>query len=99
VDVRRYSSAFYSPEPNKTRRFIIDNNFYDRKDPIIALARSIQRGAPDKRFDADTATGQSHYAQALRKAYVYLLDSNEYFERRIGEKELEDRLDLAKRHV
>ncbi len=99
VDLRRYSNAYYKPEPNKIRRFTIDSNFYDRKDPIIALARSIQRGAPDKRFDADTATGQSYYAQALRKAHMYLLAASEYFERRIVEKELGERLDLATKHI
>jgi hypothetical protein len=99
VDIRRMSSAYYSPDPEKIRRFTVDNNFYDRKDPIIVLARSLQRGTPDRKIDVETAGGQSHYAQAIRKGYVYLVASNEYFLNRIGEKELEERLDLARPHV
>jgi len=99
VDIRRMAAACHSPDPEKIRRFTLDSNFYDPKDPIIVLARSIEKGRPDPRIDVDTAGGRSHYAQAIRKGYQYLLASNEYFLRRIGEKELEERLDLARPHV
>lgn len=103
VDVHRMSRAFYSPDAEKLRRFTIENDFYDRVNPIIVLARSIQRGAPDQRINLDqalqAAESQSGYAQAVRKGYLYLLASSEYFERRIGDEELRERLDLAKPHV
>lgn len=103
VDVQRMSRAFYNPEPDKLRRFMIDNNFYDRSNPLIALARAIQRGAPGQRMNLEdalrAAESQSGYAQAIRKGYLYLLASSEYFERRIGEPELRERLDLEKPHV
>lgn len=102
VDIHRMSRAFYSPDPGKLQRFLIDNNFYDRSDPLIALARSIQRGAPDNRIQPEEAVQaaetQSGYAQALRKGYGYLVASSEYFERKIGERELRERLDLFEPH-
>jgi hypothetical protein len=103
VDLKRYAEAYYSPELEEMRRFIIENNFYDRSDPLIQLARSIQLGSPDTSIDlgraVEAAANQSQYAQAVRKAYNHLVASSEYFLHRIDEKQLRLRLDLDKPHV
>ena len=80
----------------------MENNFYDRRDPLIRLARALHQGArSDIGLDqaVDQAAGQSQYAQALRKAYLYITASSEFFERKIGEAELRPRLDLGTPHV
>jgi hypothetical protein len=45
------------------------------------------------------APRQSQYAQALERAYRYLLAASDYFIRKIDEKELERLCDVGKPHV
>ncbi len=103
VDVDRYAKAYHRTSPEKIRRFIADNNFYNAADPIITLARSIQRGKIDKTINLDeavkAAATESQYAQALRRGYLYLVAANEFFEGRIDEAQLKSRSDLGKPHV
>lgn len=103
VDVDRYAKAYQHTSPDRMRRFIVDNNFYHAADPIIALARSIQRGQMDRTIKLDeavkAAATQSQYAQALRRGYLYLIAANEFFEGRIDEAELKSRSDLGKPHL
>ena len=103
VDIVRYADAYFRPDNDKMRRFIVDNNFYDRTDPLIVLARSIQHGKPDRTIDLDkaveAAATQSQYAQTIRKGYLYLVATSEYLEGRIDEEELGRLFDLDKPHV
>jgi hypothetical protein len=103
VDIHRYARGAEEPQPNWLRRYILENNFYDRRDPLIRLARALHEGArsPDIALDGAVEQAQRHsqYAQALRKAYLYVLASSEFFERKIGEAELRPRLDLGRPHV
>lgn len=103
VDLRRYAQGYYSPDPESMRRFITNNNFYDRTDPLIALARSLQRGAADPSIDMQTAlraaATQSQYAQTILKGYNYLAAASDYFLHRIEEPELRLRFDLDKPHI
>lgn len=103
VDIQRYANAYHSPDGELMRRYIIEPNFYNPADPIIALARSLQRGKPRKDVALEEAVAaaprQSQYAQALERAYRYLLAASEYFTGKIGERELEERCDVGKPHV
>jgi len=103
IDIHRYARGLEGPPPDWLRRFILENNFYDRRDPLIRLARALHQGArnPDISLDqaVEQAARQSQYAQALRKAYLYLTACSEFFERKIGEAELRPRLDLGTPHV
>jgi hypothetical protein len=103
IDIHRYARGLEAPPPDWLRRFILENNFYDRRDPLIRLARALHQGArnPDIGLDqaVDQAARQSQYAQALRKAYLYITACSEFFERKIGEAELRPRLDLGTPHV
>jgi hypothetical protein len=103
LDVQRYSRAYREPDPDRMRRYIIEPNFYDPSDPVIALVRSIQRGKPraDIRLDEAIAAApkQSQYAQALERAYRYLTAASDYFTRKIDERELERLCDVGKPHV
>ena len=102
VDIHRYARAIEEPDPDFLRRFILDNRFYDRRDPLIRLARALQMGAPHSDTPLETAVeqakNQSQYAQTIRQGYLYLLASSEYFERKIDESELRRRLDLGTSH-
>ena len=103
VDIRRYASAFADPDPDKVQRFIVDVHFYEGQDPLIRLARSIQRGTPDAEIDLqealEAAASQSEYAQALRRGYLYMQAASDFFERRIDEQTFKDRLERGKQGV
>ncbi len=103
ITVLRYSAAYFAPDEDKVRRYIVEPNFYDPSDPVIALARSLQRGSPRKEISLDEAMAlaprQSQYAQALERAVRYIHAASEYFERKIDEPELERRCDVGKPHV
>lgn len=103
IDLARYAAAYHSPDPDKLRRYIVEPNFYDPEDGLIALARSIQRGAARTSISLKEALAaaprQSQYAQALERAYRYLHAASEYFVGRIDERELQIRCDVGKPHV
>ena len=103
VDIRRYANAFADPDPDKVKRFIVDVHFYEGQDPLIQLARSIQRGALDAGIDLqealEAAASQSQYACALRRGYLYLQAASDFFERRIDEQTFKDRLERGKQGV
>lgn len=100
VDIRRYAEAFAKPDPDKMKRFILDVNFYDRTDPIIRLARSLQHGSADEGIDladaVQAAESQSQYAQALGKGYLYLQAASYYFDGQLDDDTLRERLDIGK---
>jgi hypothetical protein len=102
VDIHKFARALEAPDPEYLRRFILENNFYDRRDPLIRLARALHTGAatPDIALNtaAEQAKKQSQYAQALRKAYLYLTACSAFFERKMTEEELRPRLDLGTQH-
>jgi hypothetical protein len=45
LDVQRYVDVFRNPDPAKAERYGVDTVFYRTTDPVIDLARSIQRGS------------------------------------------------------
>jgi hypothetical protein len=101
VDVHRYARAVEQPDADFLRRFILDNRFYDRRDPLIRMARALQAGKPaggDLKAALDQAEHQSQYAQTIRQGYLYLAAASEFFEGKIEEPELRRRLDLGTLH-
>ncbi|MFO8006767.1 MAG: hypothetical protein R6V05_03435 [Candidatus Brocadiia bacterium] len=98
VSIPRYAKALAEPDAGKVRRFIEEVNFYDPADPLIRLARSIQRNGPaDVPMEEalEAAGGGSHYARALRRGCRYLQTGSEYFTGRITEEEGRERLDIG----
>lgn len=103
VDIRRYAEAFAQPDPDKVRRFLDEVNFYDARDPLIRLARSIQVGTPEIEIDLaaalNAAAKQSQYAQALRRGYLYLEAASGYFVGQVDAAALADALERGKQGV
>lgn len=78
---RWYQEAYHEPDIRHMERFINEPNFYDEDDPIVSLARSIQRGeSPDVDFaDVLANPGDSQYAVCLAKSYRYLRAASDLF--------------------
>ena len=102
VDIHRYARSVEGPQTDYLRRFALENRLYDKRDPLIRLARALQTNSGHSDLDLnhalEQAKDQSQYAQTLRQGYGYLLASSEFFERKISEDELRHRLDLGTAH-
>jgi hypothetical protein len=99
VKLIRYDQAITHPDPEKVRLYITEDNFYDRDDAIIHVARRLQHGEdiPSAEVDAAIATGgNSQYAQALATAVRYLQAASDFFVNHTDEKNLKLQLDIGK---
>ena len=95
VDIDRYARFYHESDLDMLRRFILDPNFYDRNDPLIALARSVQHGRVDESIDfnaAMTAAREqgSQYAKGLWLSIRFTEACVAYFEGRIDAQTLDD---------
>jgi len=83
VDITRYAQAYTDPDPDEWRRYIVDVNYYDAGDGLIALARQVQNGdsiADSAVVEALTpGQNQSQYGQALLRGMRYLVAASEFF--------------------
>lgn len=107
VEIARYADAYYHPDPEKTRRFVIDVNFYDADDDLIQLARSIQAENPIGEevvheaikhvLERSEGSGknESKYAQALIRGLQYLIAANRFFRGVLSFDELKSALDIG----
>ncbi len=85
---------------DKVRRYLIEKNFYNRDDPAIRAARSLQHGSKvsaEEVVAALDATTDKHsrWARALKKAVDYLLAAGELFDNRLGLDEARKRFDVG----
>lgn len=81
-DVRRYEEAFNHPDPELSRRYYDQDNYYDESDDIIRYVRAIQNGQEpglDLKSSVEKAKDQSLYARVLRLGYFYLNGASDYF--------------------
>ena len=81
-DVRRYEEAYNNPDPELTRRYYDQDNYYDESDDIIRYVRAIQDAQEpglDLKKSVEKAKDQSLYAQVLRLGYSYLKGASDYF--------------------
>ncbi len=98
-DLRRYIEAFQHPDPGKMETYVYGINYYHPEDPLIQWVRGIQNGNDVSHIDLDhaleQAADQSHYAQAVRKAFLFTHAASEYFENRLEKNILYDTLELG----
>jgi hypothetical protein len=101
-ELSMYVEAYQRPDPWKMQRYIDNMNFYDARDPVIRLVRSIQHGRPDSSIDLEAALAeadrQSQYAQALRKSYLWLQAGSDFFEGRLDKTTVYDLYDIWEGH-
>lgn len=101
VEIDRYTEAHHYSDPNRMRQYIIDANFYNPNDPIIQLARSIQKGEKKDINLSQALQGtenQSLYAQSLKLGHDFLMACNDYFEGNIDLEEARKRMRTGQRH-
>lgn len=91
-----YEEATYDPDPVHLKQYITEPNFYDHRDQIIQLARSIQQGERPEGDLADVvrSPGESQYAEALADSLRYLRIGSDLFEGKISDEEAGERLSL-----
>ena len=69
IDIGLYVRVFHAPDPQKMEAYQVESAFYRDADPVIALARAVQRGyRPDNsELDAavDSPENRSGYATCL----------------------------------
>ncbi len=103
VDLQRYSEKWASPDPREALAYIYGPNFYNPGDPLIRMARALQRKQPlsgivfDQAYEA--AKSGSQYAQSLRMGVKYLLAAGDFWAGKIDEKQLHELFDLGKSHL
>ena len=99
VNLQRYDDAINNPYPEKVRRYIIDDKFYDPTESIISLARKVQHGERVAVAEVTCAVNEevrSHYAQALATGYRYLQAASDYFSTDMALDDLKIKLDIGK---
>jgi hypothetical protein len=88
VDIGMYTRVFTNPDPEKIERFQVTTAFYRADDPIIQIARALQRGAAidDSAFDAALVpdTNSSGYGRALEIGMRCFREASAYWR---GERE------------
>lgn len=77
-----FEEAYADPDPALFQRFIQEPPFYDESDPIVRLARAVQRSEPvDVTLpEALADPGDSQYAEVLAYAFGFLETASGVFE-------------------
>jgi hypothetical protein len=99
VDLKRYAKAIIEPDPDKWKTYITDINFFDSTDPVIVIAKRLRKDDKVSNEELDTAlaaTNRSHYAQALIKAYKYVLTASDFFINEMTTEELMEKFDIGR---
>ncbi len=101
VEIPRYTEAYYSPNSARLRKYILKPNFYDRRDPIIQLARAVQK-KKDTSFAVNevvkNTSEQSLYAQALALGHQFMMAASDYYTGKITEDEARVRMRTGTPH-
>jgi hypothetical protein len=101
VGIDRYTEAHHNSDAHRMRQYIIDPNFYNADDPIIALTRALQEGRSTSISLKDALEGtddQSLYAQSLKLGYDFMMACSHYFEGNIDLEEAKKRMRTFQPH-
>jgi hypothetical protein len=74
IDLKDYCDHYTNRRPDLEKKYLSDINFYDGKDAIIRLVRSIQAGKPDATIPLDQAVQSARkgslWAQTIATGYT-----------------------------
>jgi hypothetical protein len=98
-DLRIYIRAYNNPEPFKVQGYINNFNIYDPDDSLIRFVRFVQehgKAHPSIKLEKalEDSKQQSHYSQALRRGYDFVLALSEFFDKRISREEVIRRCEI-----
>ncbi len=83
IDINLYTGIFANPDPAKMKKYGVETTFYVKTDPIVALARSLQRGEPvtDEQVAAavNSDANGGAYAKILALSQSRLRDASAYW--------------------
>jgi hypothetical protein len=100
VDVSRYARAAGNPDAERKEAYVKKINWYDDKDPLIALACRVRRGETLDAAQVENAmkdSASSQYGQALQMSLGYFIAASDYFaDNNMTMDTLKDRLDIGK---
>ncbi|MFW6270543.1 MAG: hypothetical protein ACOC4G_10740 [Bacillota bacterium] len=97
--IERMASAIVNPDPEKTKKYITDINFFDHQDGIIEVAQKLRQGEDVANSEFENKINEkpkSHYGKALAMSYSYILKADQFFKKRINLEELKEGLDINK---
>ena len=79
----RYARAIATPDADKVRKYIEDENFYNPDDEIIQMATALRSGDAESSVNLAVACVKAHsqslYARALAGGYGYLVAAAEFY--------------------
>ncbi len=95
-----YDEIAANPDPEKWQKYLVETNFYDAADPIIAAARSVQKGgslSADEASKAIESTGAdaSLYARAMKHAIDYIRAAGQIYRNQITVEQAKPLMDIG----
>lgn len=92
IDTSRYAVSYAEPNQNQIQRYVIEPNFYDPADPLIALAVQVQNGEGGTSDDLEAAladeASHSQWGQSLLRGVRYIEAAQSYIDGKLTDDEL-----------
>lgn len=100
VDMMRYHRSAGNPDPDYTKEFLTDINWFDESDAIVRLALDLRDGkkvSEQAYIDAMGEEPTCHYGKALHLSIKYIMAASNYFKNiDTSLNELREQLDIGK---
>lgn len=99
INMDRYLKAITEPDPILYKTYIVETNFYDPADSLIAYVEALQAEKADVNHKLLRFAGEqsSDYAQALSKAWDYIKAAGLFFQGELDEDALADAFDHGRK--
>jgi hypothetical protein len=101
VDINRYTRASSQAVPSLKKSYVIDINWYNENDLIVALVSRLRRGDSISGLDIEVSLNMpasSHYGRALQLSLRYIISAATYFtDDNMSIETLKECLDIGKK--
>lgn len=100
IRMHLYDEIAANPDPQKWNKCLIETNFYNASDPLIAAARAVQKGGSISAAEASkavesTGADASLYARAIKRAIDYIRAAGQIYTNRITIDEAKPLMDIG----